>query len=330
MGLQKKFLIKNYALIMASIIILILIFLFSLSTGSIGFTLSEIINSILGKDTGLPSNIILNLRLPRIIINTLVGINLALSGALLQSVMKNPLADPGLIGVSSGASFVAITIILMFPTLTKFIPIFAFIGAVLTTILIYSLAWKSGLDPIRIILAGVAINAIVGSATSTLSLLFSDKLQTVLLWINGSMTGKNMHHVIILLPYSIIGILFTFTLIKRANVLQLGDDMSKNLGYSPDTSRILISIGASFLAGISVAFVGVIGFVGLVIPHIARMIIGSDYKYLIPFSAICGAILLILADTFSRTAFSPIEIPVGIIISILGGPFFLYLLRKKT
>lgn len=327
---QKQVNAKNYLIILISFLVLIISFIISISIGSVTFTFKEVVYTLLGRGTELSNNIIFNLRVPRAILNILVGINLAISGVLLQTVMKNPLADPGLTGVSSGGAFVAIIIMLMFPQLTHIVPFAAFLGAMATCLLIYSLAWKKGLDPVRIILAGVAINAILGSGTSLLSILYSDRIQGVLLWVNGSMAGKNIGHVRLLLPYSIIGVTLSFLCIKQVNVLQLGDDMSRNLGYNPNLSRVLISAVAAFLAGISVAVVGIIGFVGLVVPHVARMIIGSDYKYLLPLTGIFGAILIIVADTFARTAFAPIELPVGIVMAVIGGPFFLYLLRKRS
>ena len=314
-----------------SFVALCFLFLMSISIGSVAFSISEVVDTLIGRGTDLSNNIIFNLRIPRVILNVLVGMNLAMSGALLQAVMRNPLADPGLTGVSSGGAFVAIIIMLMFPHLSGLVPFAAFLGAMATCILVYSLAWKGGgLNPLRVILAGVAVNSVLGSGTSLLSILYSDRIQGVLLWVNGSMAGKNMNHVSLLLPYSIIGLFLALLTIKQVNVLQLGDDMAKNLGYNPNTSRLLISAVAAFLAGISVAVVGIIGFVGLVVPHIARMVIGSDYKYLLPLSGIFGAILIVVADTFARTVFSPIELPVGILMAVIGGPFFLYLLRKRS
>lgn len=322
--------VRNLTMILLSIIALVAIFIVSISIGSVSFTFREVVSTILGRGTEVSNNIIFNLRVPRAMLNVLVGFNLAISGVLLQTVMKNPLADPGLTGVSSGGALVAIIIMLVFPEMASLVPLGAFLGAMLTCTIIYSLAWKKGLDPVRIILAGVAINAILGSGTSLLSILYSDRIQGVLLWVNGSMAGKSMSHVHILFPYTLLGVMLSFLCIKQVNVLQLGDDMSKNLGYNPDLSRLLISAVAAFLAGISVAVVGVIGFIGLVVPHIARITIGSDYKYLLPLSGIFGAILLLLADTFARTAFAPIELPVGIVMAVIGGPFFLYLLRKRS
>ena len=159
-------------------------------------------------------------------------------------------------------------------------------------------------------------------------ILFSDEIQGVLSWLNGSLNGKNWTHVYGILPYTVFGIIGSMTLVRDTNILQLGDNFAINLGLNIPRKRLKLCIFACFLTGISVANVGLIGFVGLVVPHMARMIIGSDHMYLLPFSAILGAIVLVLADTISRTLFSPIEIPAGIVMAVIGVPFFLYLLRK--
>lgn len=308
---------------------LVIAFMVSIALGSVRVPLADVVRALSGGGSELYRNIVVNLRLPRALITVMVGCNLAVSGALLQAVMRNPLADPGLTGVSSGASVVAIVIMLLFPALTPYIPIAAFIGAALTCALIYSLAWKKGLSPVRIILAGVAINSVLGGVISILSILFSDRIQGVLLWTSGSIAGKHYMHVMTLLPYAVIGLAASLCAIKQANVLQMGDDMARNLGHNPNAARLIISAIAAFMAGITVSVVGIIGFVGLVVPHFARMIVGSDYKALLPMSAVMGALLVLVGDTLARTAFAPLELPVGVIMAGLGGPFFLWLLRKR-
>ncbi|MBS3872219.1 MAG: iron ABC transporter permease [Firmicutes bacterium] len=300
----------------------------SLRFGSLSFTSGEIISALFSEADSLARNIVMNIRLPRLLLAGMVGANLAISGALLQSVMRNPLADPGLTGVSTGAALVAVTIMLVFPSLSGLVPVAAFVGGTLAVFLVYLLAWKRGIDPIRIILAGVAVNALLGGGTSLLSILYSDRIQGVLMWLNGSIAGRSWYHVRMLAPYSILGLLAAVLCIKAANLLQLGDDVAKNLGLKVNVARVVLSFVAAFLAGISVSVVGLIGFVGLIIPHVSRLLIGSDYKFMLPLSALLGSILLIIADTAARTVFRPVELPVGIIMAVVGGPFFLYLLRK--
>ncbi|MBS4021065.1 MAG: iron ABC transporter permease [Dethiobacter sp.] len=302
--------------------------LLSMRFGSVSYSTGEIIRSLIGVEATTAKVIVMDIRLPRTLLAMMVGANLAIAGALLQAVMRNPLADPGLTGVSAGGGLAAVTIMLVFPEMTRYVPLAAFVGGIVAAFMVYTLAWKRGIDPIRIILAGVAVNAILGGGIALLSILYSDRIQGVLMWLNGSMAAKSWYHVNILAPYSIVGLIAAIFCINTSNVLQLGDDAAKNLGVKVNLARILLSMTAAFLAGISVAMVGLIGFIGLVVPHISRLLVGTDYRFMLPVSAVIGATLLTLADTGARTAFSPVELPVGIIMAIIGGPFFLYLLRR--
>ena len=303
--------------------------LISISIGSARYSLSDIITNLLTEESNPIKIIIYNLRLPRIISAILIGAALSVAGALLQAVMRNPLADPGTIGVSAGAGTAATTILLLFPHMTTAVPIFAFGGAALACGLIYLLAWKGGIDPVRIILSGVAINSVLGGYNGFLQMLYSDNLQGVLGFMNGSLSGRSWSDVKTLVIYVIIGLLLAIICIKSANALQLGDEMAKNLGINVNLSRIFLSAVSAFLAAATVSVAGMIGFVGLVVPHIARMIVGSDYKIMIPTSMLLGAVVLLFADTVGRTLVPGMDIPVGTIMSMVGGPFFLYMLRKK-
>ncbi|WP_339362305.1 FecCD family ABC transporter permease [Vallitalea maricola] len=309
--------------------VLILSIFLGICLGSVRISLNDIIKSLFSDEYTVKKAIISDIRLPRVWIAVFVGANLSASGALLQAVMRNPLADPGITGVSAGASLFAIIILLLFPSYVSLVPIAAFVGGVIACGIVYGLAWKGGgIEPIRIVLAGVAVNAILGGATGLLSLLNSDKIQGVMLWTNGSLSRVSWMDVKLLGIYSIVGIILALICIRAANVLQLGDDVAKNLGYNVNLTRILISLVAVYLAGISVAFVGIIGFVGLVVPHISRLLFGSDYKWLLPVSMLMGGAVLVIADTMARMIAAPIELPVGTMMAMLGGPFFLYLLRR--
>lgn len=307
--------------------LLVIMIVVAISVGSVSVPLDQVIDSILNGTRG-SGGIIRDIRIPRVIMGVLVGANLAVAGVLLQGVMGNPLADPGITGISSGASVVVMLVMLYFPGASASIPFYGFIGSMVACMLIYLLAWKNGISAIRIILAGVAVNAMLGGVTSMISILNSENLTGVLSWLNGNLGKKGWSEVRMLVIYTVIGLVLTIPLSKSCNLLALGDKNAKSLGYSPNVLRILISIVAVFLAGISTAYVGVIGFIGLVVPHIARMIMGTDHKVLIPFSALLGSTMLLLADTLGRTITAPYEIPVGIVMTIIGGPFFLYLLRK--
>ncbi|HML47323.1 MAG TPA: iron ABC transporter permease [Clostridia bacterium] len=301
----------------------------ALAVGSAGYSLAQIAGALFHGEEGPIRIILLNLRLPRLLLALLVGSSLSASGALLQSVMRNPLADPGTIGVSAGAGTAATTVLLLFPQLTASVPLFAFAGAALACVLIYTMAWKGGVDPVRIILSGVAINAVLGAYNALLQLLNSDSLQGVLAFMNGSLSGRSWYQVRVLAAYASVGLVLAFLSIKSANALQLGDEMAKSLGFRVHGSRIFLSAVSAFLAAATVSVAGMIGFVGLVVPHIARILVGSDYKAMLPTSVLLGALVLLAADTVGRTLVPGMEIPVGIVMAVSGGPFFLYLLRKK-
>ena len=317
---------RGSAFLIVSILLVIMIVV-AISVGSVSVPLNQIIESVLNGASG-SAGIVRDIRIPRVIIGVLVGANLAVAGVLLQGVMGNPLADPGITGISSGASVVVMLVMLYFPGASASIPFYGFMGSMIACMVIYLLAWNNGISAIRIILAGVAVNAMLGGVSSMISILNSENLTGVLSWLNGNLGKKSWSDVRMLALYTVIGLALTIPLAKSCNLLALGDKNAKSLGYSPNVLRILISVVAVFLAGISTAYVGVIGFIGLVVPHISRMIMGTDHKVLIPFSALLGATLLLLADTLGRTITAPYEIPVGIVMTIIGGPFFLYLLRK--
>lgn len=301
----------------------------AIAIGSARYHFFEVLNALFSKEQSTAQTVVLSLRLPRIILALLIGASLSAAGALLQAVMRNPLADPGTIGVSAGAGTTAITVLLIFPNLTYSLPLFAFIGAALACVLIYSLAWKDGINPVRIILSGVAINSVLGGYNAFLQLMNSDNLSGVLAFMNGSLSGMSWTQVRVMTLYAIIGLFLSFLCIKNANALQLGDEMARNLGIKVNASRICLSAVAAFLAASTVSVVGMIGFVGLVVPHISRMLVGSDYKFMLPTCTLLGGIILLFADTIGRTLIPGMEIPVGIIMSVCGGPFFLYMLRKK-
>ena len=320
---------KKYLLIVIGAIALLLLLAILSTVGTVNLELKEIISALINNDNKMVTTIVYKMRLPRNILAAIVGANLAVAGVLLQSVMKNPLADPGITGVSTGASVAAIIILLLLPQYTGILPLIAFIGGAFACILVFIMAYKNGIKPGRIVLAGVAVNAILGGVISFLSTMYSDRIQSAMLWLNGSLATKTWVHVEMLFIYSIIGLIISLFLIRSANILQLGDDAATNLGVNANYSRLIICSVAVFLAAISTSVVGVISFVGLIVPHIARMIMGSDHKYTIPFSMVLGGMVLLVADTLGRTIGGAIEIPVGVIMSIFGGPFFLYLLRKR-
>ena len=319
---------KNGAVLIGSIVLLLLAVLAGLMSGAITIPVPEVWSALTSTSETEARMIVWNLRLPRVLTGMLVGINLSIAGAFLQGIFRNPLADPGIIGVSSGGGLAAVIIMILMPAQIGWLPLSAFAGALAATVVIYLLAWKGGASPVRLILAGVAVNALLGAAMSGLMILNSEKVQSVLPWLSGTLNGRGWPQWDTLLPYSIVGVIASFFLIKQANLLSLGDDTAIVLGVRVESERLLIIVVSAFLAGAATSIVGMVGFVGLVVPHISRLLVGNNYRILLPVSAILGGALVVLADTAARTLFDPIEFPVGILLALLGAPFFLYLLRK--
>lgn len=301
----------------------------SIMAGAVTIPFDEIKSIIFDGAVGAHQQILMNIRLPRTIVAALVGMNLAISGAILQAVMKNPLADPQIIGISSGAGLAGILVIVIFPAMEYLITPIAFVGAMFAAVCIYSLAWKNGIRPLRIILAGVAVSAFLGAGISAILILYSDKVSGALMWMVGGLAARSWPHVEIIVPYAIVGFILAMIGSRHLNILQLGDDIAKGLGVNVEVTRIVLTAIASLLAASAVSVVGLLGFVGLIVPHTARLLIGTDYRFLIPSSALLGVAVVTFSDTFARTAFAPMELPVGIFMAALGAPFFLFLLRKE-
>lgn len=318
---------QKISFIGASIILLIITILISLKLGSVDVTFKELIQGIVSNNMEGNIGIIKDLRMPRVIVAVLVGANLAIAGVLLQAVIRNPLADPYITGISSGACVVTVFLIVFMPSVTNMRPIFGFLGGLLSCLIVYFMAYKKGLSPIRIVLAGAACNALLGGFSSMITISAGLGASNIQKWMMGSLSTVTWSNVHILLAYSLIGIIGAIILGKICNILLLGSKNAKSLGINVDLYMIIVTAIAVFLASISTAIAGIISFVGLVVPHICRIVIGSDHKYLIPCSGVVGAILVLFADTVGRMAIRPYEIPVGIVTCIFGAPFFLYLLR---
>lgn len=307
--------------------LLFLSILYSLTAGSLSFSLQQWLQA-LNEEGSLVYRVVWDLRLPRIIVGLLVGMCLAVSGAILQGVMKNPLADPGTIGVTSGAGLAATVIMVLYPSQLHILPAAAFLGAFVTAMLIYFLAWQEGTSIVRIMLVGIAINAFLGAIMSYIMILHSDKVQAVLPWLNGGISGVSWVHVEMIGYYVIAGLILAGFAIKPIRLLLLGDEVASLLGHHVERIRFYLIFVSALLAGIAVSVAGLIGFVGLIVPHIMRLLIGNDYRYLLPFSCLGGGILVVFADAAARSWFDPIELPVGILLAFLGGPFFFYLVFK--
>ncbi|MGG2075011.1 iron ABC transporter permease [Lysinibacillus irui] len=324
---------RSRMIIITTFVVTIVVAIIAIGLGSVHISIPNILTTLLnGRDQeGVYTTIIWDIRLPRVLLALIIGASIAISGALLQAVMGNPLADPGLTGVTSGAAAFVLLILLANPELTHFIPLAAIVGGLIAAAIVYALAWRrTGITPITIILSGVAVNALCGGVIGFLSILYSDRLPSAVQWMNGSLAAKGNASLHMIYLYAIIGWVLSIFAIRKANIIRLGDQVATNLGESVTRIRIMLSILAVFLAAISVAAVGMISFIGLIIPHMARLLVGSDYKYMLPMSMALGAIVLLIADTGGRTLFAPLDIPAGILMAVIGGPYFLYLMRKKA
>ncbi len=315
--------------------------LVSLGVGGHGMTVSEVIDAIRLRWQTVTwadspeATIIWSLRMPRTLLAVLVGVNLALSGVLLQGIMRNPLAAPDIIGVTAGAGLAATAMIVIAPAFAVgaslgiyALPIAAFIGALVASLIVFALSWQPGVgtSPIRMILAGVAVSAMVGGFQGFLMVYFSDRVQGVVLWLAGSLNTRSWHHVMLVGPFTIAGLLLSATLLRPLNLLQLGEPVAHSLGIHVNRTRIVSIVAASLLTGAAVCAVGVIGFVGLVIPHIMRMTVGHNHGRLVPAALLAGAVMVLWADIAARSLG---EMPVGVLTAMIGGPYFVALLYKR-
>ncbi|WP_271000233.1 FecCD family ABC transporter permease [Listeria seeligeri] len=308
------------------ILLLITTLFWAVQAGSLSISISEFIKGLFtgGNET---VDVIIDLRFPRIIIALLAGAALSVSGLLLQAVMRNPLADAGVIGISAGAKFFSFVIILFLPELYFWLPLFSFIGGALACLLVFLFSYRSDFNPLRFIIIGIAINAVFTGLSDALSsqvaLISSQTASNT-----ASLAMKKWSDVETLLIYVAIELICAWVLSKWCNVLGLENKMARGFGVPVNRTRILLALIAVLLASITTAVVGVIAFVGLLVPHIARKLVGGNYQILVPFSILFGALLLLVADTIGRTLFAQMEIPASVIMLIIGGPFLIFLMRK--
>ena len=278
--------------------------------------------------------IISKIRLPRIFMSIAVGIALASAGVIFQGIFRNPMADPYIIGVSAGASFGA-TIGLLFTTSIRVLSIsatniFAFIGAIAATFIVYNISRiRNKTSVLTLLLAGVALSALFSAVNSFIYIFRSHDLAKVIFWLMGGLTSSSWQQLSVTGPIVLVLLLVTGFFMKDLNLISLGDERAAQLGVNIDRVKVLLLILASLSAAAAVSVAGIIGFVGLITPHIVRIIVGPDHRILYPTSAIAGAVLLLGSDTIARMALSPREIPVGIITSVIGVPFFIYLLMRS-
>ncbi|GGA14496.1 corrinoid ABC transporter permease [Paenibacillus marchantiophytorum] len=265
----------------------------SLICGAVNITIPDVLYSLFGGQSTY-HDIIWNIRLPRTIVAALVGISLLLSGALL---LLTPIT---------------------------------FVGAIGAALLIYLMAWRGGVSPLRVILAGVAVSALLNAGISALLTLYSDRVGGALIFMVGGLSARSWPHVYILLPYTLIGTLLAVIGSQRLNIMALGEEQAKGLGLRVESHRLYFTAIATLLAASTVSVVGLLGFVGMIVPHSARLLIGSDYRWLLPACVLLSVGVLTISDTVARIIFAPMELPVGIVMGVLGAPFFLYLVRRRV
>ena len=309
---------------------LLLTLVVSLSLGAVPLSLSELWQAFLHQGEPVNQTIFWQLRLPRVVAAIVVGAALGTSGALLQGMLRNPLATPFLLGISAGAGLVVVTMVSL-GVFQAWIPLAAWIGAVLTTTTVYFMARTgNGIAIERLILGGVAVSSLFGALQTTLLLLSEEgRIQKALNWIVGSLNGRGWSELTMAGPYIAVALVVACLLARSLNVLNLGDDLAVGLGISLARSRLLIGGVATLLAAGAVSIAGLIGFVGLIVPHGMRLLLGSnDYRWLIPLSAAGGALVLSLADLLSRIG--AVELPVGAVTSLLGSPIFVWLLYRRS
>lgn len=331
---------QTYAMVLGiSLAGLIIVILISIMAGSYTLSLERVLQTLIGNGTRAENMAVLKIRMPRIAIALLVGIALSASGCVLQTVTRNPLAEPGMIGINAGAAL-AVVLYISAHTATYYntlsinqvilMPLVAIIGALLSSVLIYLLAYKKGIRPVRLILVGIGVNAGINAIISYYQLTSSKgDYNQVLTWTSGSLWGSSWTYVKLTAPVILLLFIIFFAKGRTLDALQLGDECATGLGIQVQKESMILFFLAAMLAAVATAVAGNIAFLGLLGPQIAKRISGGRHRMILPLGAVISSIILILADTIARNLFSPIEIPVGIAVSIIGVPYFIYLMLKE-
>lgn len=319
--------------LLISFALLLVSFLASLNFGAADISVAEIYGSIFQFDGSTEQLVIRTVRLPRSLIALVVGSALAVAGSLMQGITGNPLASPAILGVNAGAAFevVLATLIGGGNSLNLYAG-FALLGAGLTAVLVYGFAslGRGGASPLNLTLVGASFTAFLASMTSGILIVSQQTLDQIRFWLAGSVAGRDLDLLLQVLPYLIIGLLLSLSLGKQITLLSLGQDMAQGLGQNTLIIKILAAVCVLLLAGGSVAIAGPIGFVGLIVPHMTRFLVGTEYRWILPYAAAMGGILLLWADILARLLIQPQELPVGLVMPLIGAPFFIYLIRAKV
>ncbi|MEH6889493.1 iron ABC transporter permease [Bacillus sp. JJ864] len=328
---------KNISVLSSIGLLICIVCLMSLHTGTFKISPVEVLKTLVGLGAEDQTTILLDFRMPRMIVALLVGSALAVSGAIMQGLSRNPLADPGIIGINAGAGLSVVIFVYFFfgkVTMTSFLsvfilPFFALVGAIVAAVIIYALAWKDGVSPVRLVLVGI----VVAAGFSAVSLVFSMKMTAndfrfATIWLSGSLWGTDWKFVLSVLPWMLIFLPVAFMKAHVLNVMNLGDAAATGLGLNVEKERRKLLFIAVCLAGASVAVAWGISFIGLMAPHLARRLVGGKYQIMLPTAALIGTLLLLFSDLLSRSLLTTSEIPVGLVISVIGAPYFIYLLIK--
>ncbi|MDT9026254.1 MULTISPECIES: iron ABC transporter permease [Rossellomorea] len=317
-------------------VITLLVLIMSTGIGDLKIAPWKVVSVFFGGGTSLEQLVVTSFRLPRIIIALLAGMALAVAGGILQGMIRNPLASPDIIGITGGAGAAVVAFLTLFSnddnTLMvsiKWMPVAAFIGAAVIAFLVYFLAWRKGVSPVRLVLIGIGISALTQALTTLLMILGPIyRASQANIWITGTVNGSDWQDVWILLPWSLIFIVLSFFITRQLNIQELGEEIATSVGGNVQRQRFLLLLMSTALVGGAVAFAGGIGFVGLMAPHMARRMVGSSFGALLPTAAFIGGILVMVADLIGRTLFLPLEVPAGVFTAAIGAPYFIYLLFK--
>ncbi|EHP0470060.1 iron chelate uptake ABC transporter family permease subunit [Staphylococcus pseudintermedius] len=313
---------RRYSLIIGLLIVGAIL---SLSAGAVWISPIAVIKEVWSGDNFILSEF----RVPRMLLGILVGAALAISGAVIQGVIRNPLASPDVIGITKGASLAAVIVIIVFPTAPLFVlPVASFIGALVISLILSLLISWQGIKGSQLALIGMAIGAVAMALVHYLLIRNPMEANIALVWLTGSLFGRSMDHVLTILPWLIVAIPVIFLYARKLDILHLGEEVATALGTHVQRTKMILLFTSVMLAGAAISVVGGLSFLGLIAPHIARSLVGHQHRHIVAMSGLVGALLMVIADGLARIIAPPIDIPVGVLIAIIGAPYFLYVLRK--
>lgn len=325
---------RRSGVVIALIVVLAGAFLAALAFGAVSIPVAEVLRALTGGQVPeATAKIVGDLRLPRAVEAVLVGAALGVAGAMLQGALNNPLASPDIVGVTGGAGFGAVVILILFPAQAALLPLGALVMGLLAASMVFLVAWSGSNrgSVTKLVLAGIAIGALFAAGTTAILTAFPDRVPSVLFFIAGGLTSSGWHDLMATLPYFVIGLVAAVGMVRPLDRLALGDEVAASLGSRPQLIRLGAGMTAALLAAAAASLAGLLGFLGLIVPHFVRMAAGtSSNAYVVPVSAAAGAALLLIGDTLARVVAAPIELPVGPFMVVLGVPMFLYLLRKNA